>query len=560
MPWRGPCYPGELPTLGWYVLDWMSANLAAPDRTEYEPFVPTREQAAFVLRYYAINPATGKRLRRRGVYSRPKGSGKSPFLGGLGATEALADVVPDGWDAAGEPVGRPWSSLRTPWVQFAAVSEDQTRNAWSPLLEMLREGPALWNYPGMDPMDTFVALPKGRIEFVTSAATSREGNRPVFAVLDQTEEWKPGNGGVRLAATIRRNLGKTGGSSIEAPNAYVPGAGSVAEDSAEYARRLAEAVRKGRSPEPGLLYDHREAPPETDMTDRESLMAGLRYAYGDSADSAGGWVDLERIAAEVWDPATDPQDARRFYLNQVTHATDSWLTQPEWAAVTDAAKVVGEREPITLGFDGSRSRAGRSTTDATALVGCRVSDGHLFLLEVWEQPDGPAGRDWRVPTHLVDLAVRDAFRRHRVVGMYADPAKWESYVAQWEADFGPKLRVKATRANPIEWWMTGGRARATVQALAAFHSAVVESAAVASEDPDRRELTHDGSSVLARHVLNARRRQSTQGVQIAKEHPDSPRKIDAAVAAVLAWQARLDALAAGPEEPPLVQYVPRRIR
>jgi hypothetical protein len=39
-------------------------------------------------------------------------------------------------------------------------------------------------------------------------------------------------------------------------------------------------------------------------------------------------------------------------------------------------------------------------------------------------------------------------------------------------------------------------------------------------------------------------------MQIAKAHPDSPAKIDAAVAAVLAWQCRLDAIAKGvtPEE------------
>jgi hypothetical protein len=391
-------------------------------------------------------------------------------------------------------------------------------------------------------MDTFVNLPRGRLEFVTSAAVSREGNRPVFAVLDQTEAWMPGNGGVRLAATIRRNLGKTGGTSVESPNAYEPGAGSVAEDSAEYWKR----IREGDTKDDGLLYDHREAPPETDMADRESLVAGLVYAYGDSAEVAGGWVDLERIVAEVWDPATDPQDARRFYLNQVTHASDAWLSQPEWASCADPAKVVAGGEAIVLGFDGSRSRA-RGVTDATALVGCRVSDGHLFELGVWEQPSGPLGTDWRVPVTEVEAAVQGAFSRYRVVGFFADPAKWEGWVAQWEAQWHRQLVVKATHHHPIEWWMTGGRAGLIVRALEQFHSAVVDG-----------ELSHDGSFVLTRHVLNARRRQSRSGIQIGKEHPDSSRKIDAAVAAVLAWQARLAAIAAGVGRQP--QFVPRRVR
>jgi hypothetical protein len=455
--------------------------------------------------------------------------GKSPVLAAIACAEALAPVVPDGWDADGEPVGRPWADLRTPWVQLAAVSEDQTRNAWAPLLEMLREGQAIDEYPGLEPLDTFVNLPKGRIEFVTSAATSREGNRPVFCVLDQTEEWRPSNGGVKLAATLRRNLGKTNGSSIESPNAYLPGDGSVAEDSAEYWKRIVE----GRARDEGLLYDHREADAGTDMADRESLLAGLRFVYGDSAVGAGGWVDLERIAAEVWDPATHPQDARRFYLNQITHASDSWISQPEWAGVAAADKVVGEAEEIVLGFDGSRRRS-RGVTDATALVGCRVRDGHLFLLGCWEQPDGPFGEGWQVPTVEVLAAVEDAFKAYRVVGMYADPAKWESHVATWEAKHGRRLKVKATAQHPIEWWMTGGRSNLIVRALEKFRSSVVDG-----------ELTHDGSSVLTRHVLNARRRESRSGIQIAKEHPESPRKIDAAVAAVLAWQCRVDAVAKG---------------
>ena len=540
MPWRGPSYPGELPTLGYDVLDWMAEHLAAPDRSTYEPLLLTREQAQFVLNFYAVDPGTGRRRYRRAVLSRPKGWGKSPLLAAIACVEALAPVVPDGWDANGEPVGRPWSDIRTPWVQLAAVSEDQTRNAWAPLLEMLRDGPVVDEYPGLEPMETFVNLPTGRIEFVTSAATSREGNRPVFAVLDQTEEWKPSNGGIKLAATIRRNLGKTGGSSIESPNAYRPGEGSVSEQSAEYARKITE----GRTRDSGLLWDHREAPPETDMTDPESLRRGLAFVYGDSAEVNGGWVDTEnRIPAEIWDPDTHPQDARLYYLNQITHASDAWLSQPEWAGCLNVDAIVADREAITLGFDGSRARA-RGVTDATALIGCRVSDGHLFELGVWEQPTGPAGEDWQVPVVEVEAAVEDAFRRYSVVGFFADPNKWESYVAGWEAKWHRQLKVKASKAHPIEWWF---QPRKIVRALEQFHSAVVDG-----------ELTHDGSSPLTRHVLNARRRSSRSGIQIAKEHPESEQKIDAAIAAVLAWQARLEAVAKGLDRSR--RTVPRRVR
>lgn len=528
MPWR-PSFPGEVPTLGFDVLQWMSETLAAPDRSEYEPFVPTREQAQFILNLYAIDPRTGKRRFRRAVLSRPKGWGKSPLLSAILLAESLAAVVPDGWDSRGRPVGRPWSEIRTVWSQIMAVSEDQTKNAWAPLLEMLRNGPACDLYPGLEPLDTFVNLPAGRIEAVTASATSREGNRPICCVLDQTESWTPSNGGVRLAATARRNLGKTGGVSIEAPNAYVPGMDSVAQASAEFAALIAA----GKAKDDGLLYDHREAPAGTDLADRDSLLDGLRVAYGDSY-----WVDLDRIVAEIWDPSTDPQDARQFYLGQITHASDSWLSQPEWAACADATKHLADGELVTLGFDGS------VRDDASALVACRVSDGHLELVDAWE-PRG-AGDLAQVDREAVDAAVKRCFDRFDVAGFYCDPALWQGHVDKWTSEYGDLVRVKAVQSRPLEWWTN--RPTAMVAALERFHTAVLG-----------RELSHDGGTVLASHVLNARRRPSRAGILIGKEHPKSARKIDAAMAAVLAYECRSDAVAAGVDKVE-ESFVPFRVR
>lgn len=553
MPWK-PSEPGEVPTLGYQVLDWIAENLAAPDRAVYEPFVLYREQAEFVLRFYELDPRTGRRRRRRAVISRPRGWGKSPLLAALACAEALGPVVPDGWDAAGQPVGKPWVEVRTPLVQVAAVSEPQTKNTWTPLLEML-DGPAVDNYPGLEPLDTFVNLPRGRMEPITSSARTVKGNKPVFAVLDQTEEWVPSNGGPRLAETMRINAAKIGGSTIESPNAFVPGEGSVAELSAEFA----ELIRSGRAKDDGLLYDHREAPPDTDLTDRDSLLAGLRVAYGDSANhDAGcaihapadppGHVDLDTLVATIWDTATTEQTARADFLNQITHASDQWISQPEWAACARADRVVADGELVTLGFDGSRGRA-RGKPDATALVACTVSDGHLFEVGVWEAPDGPSEAEWVPPMPAIEAAIGFAFDRWRVAAFYCDPAKdWRSHVNAWEARYGSKVQVKASNDHPFEWWMTGGRSGLVQRAVEQLEGAVRNG-----------DMSHSGEYALTRHVLNARRRVAGGKLRLGKENDYSPRKIDAAVAAVLAWQARLDAVAKGAGA---VQetWVPRRIR
>ena len=525
MPWK-PEYDGEFPTLGWYALDWISEMLAQPDMADYQPLVLTPEQARFVLNFYRLDPRTGQRVYRRAVWSRPKGHGKSPLMGALGCLEALADVVPDGWDANGRPVGKPWSEVRTPLVQFAAVNEDQTRNAFDPLLEMLRQGPVM-DYYDVDPMETFVALPKGRIEYITAAATSKEGNRPVWAALDQTEGWVKSNGGRKLADVIRRNAGKVGGTTVETPNAYRPGEGSVSEMTAEYQAQ----IERGEARETGLLWDHVEAPADTDMGDRESLLRGLQFAYGDSARSAGGWVDLDRIMSEIWDPGTDPQDARQYYLNQVTHASDSWVSSPEMRAIIDRDKEIHDGDTIVLGFDGSRGRS-KGMADATALVGMRVSDKHLFEVGIWQR--GPAdGQDWQPNPLEIDAVLDETFTRFNVIGFYADPSGWNPQVAEWEARYGRRLRVRASRSDPIAAWPRGKDSRVT-EYVERMRDAIVNG-----------EITFDGSPRLLSHFLNARRRSTRSGYLLYKAYPDSPDKIDGAYASMLAYRACLEATAAG---------------
>lgn len=566
MPWRGPEYEGEVPTLGWDILDWITEYLVVPDGPAAgQPLELTGEQAQFILNFYRVDPTfrgpaisgrsmVNARQITRAVLCRPKGWGKSPLLGALAIVEAVGPVILDGWDEFGEPVGVPWNSLGfKAKVQVLATSEDQTVNTWDPLLEMIRGSETLIDDYGLNPMETFVAGDRTRIEFATSAGDSREGGRPVFGVFDQTESWRSTNGGVKLAAAVRRNLTKTQGSSIESPNAYAPGDKTVAEKSfAAHALQEKRALNPKSRVRRTILLDHREAPEDVDIYDDESLKDGLAIAYGDSADVNGGWVNLDRVVEDFWDPDSEVEDSRRFFLNQVLARADSWLSQMELNGVKQSALEVAPGEMITLGFDGARGRK-RGVTDATALIGCRVRDGHIFELPgncVWEQPKKwDKNKTWSPPAAEVVAAVEAAFKRYRVVGFYADPAMWESYIAKWEAKWGPKLLVKASRTHPIQWWMTGQRSGPKIEALKRFKNAVLD-----------QELSYDGGVYLTAHMLNARMVPKGQGIDIDKKHPDSEEKIDAAIAAVLAYQARLDAIAAGALKKTKKRAPIRRIR
>lgn len=526
-------------SLGFGVIDWCEEYIRQPDGPDAgTPFVFTREQQRFVVWWYAITPE-GRWLHNRGVLRRPKGWGKTPLVAALALAELCGPTRFDHLDpdAAGGAVGRPTAAA---WVQLAGVSEKATQITMSMVLGMCAESPIVDDY-GLDlGLTRIYTAAGGKLEPITASAPTSEGARPTFIVQDETHHWTHARGGHDLDRVNRRNLGKSRNGSarmLETTNAHAVGEDSVAERS--YGAYL--AMTEGRSLGGALLYDSCEAPPEVDMADHASLMAGLGAAYGDST-----WVDKQRLIEEIWDPSTPPEDSRRFYLNQIAAATDSWLTDPEWSARTNATRVVDATTPITLGFDGSRSRK-RSVTDATALVGCTVPDGHVFEIGVWEQPPGARMGEWRVPVEQVEAAVRHAFDRYNVVGFYADPAKWETYVAEWEAKYNSRLLVRATVHHPVEWWTN--RLRQMIAALEAFHGAVVDG-----------EMSHDGSWALTRHILNARRRPTTAGVVIAKEHPESDKKIDCAIAAVLAWQARVDALAKGLDKPAVDVFVPVRIR
>jgi phage terminase large subunit-like protein len=539
-------------SLGWLATWWIETFCVhGPGDVQGQPIILDDEFAAFVVDSYALDE-TGRRLYDSVFLSRAKGRAKSELAGFIVLFEAMGPCRFSHWAeegetyeflgqtytySKGEPVGR---ELVAPFIRCLATEEGQAGNTYDNVHYNLTEGSLGEHLPKDAAGLTRIFLPGGgEILPSTASNSSKDGGKETMVVFDETHLYtKPEL--KRMYATVRRNLAKRKAAepwSLETSTMYYPGEESVAESTHELAKKIAE----GKTKRQRLLFDHREAPADVDLTDEASVVEALKETYGPFAEI----MDIQRIVSEIYDPRNDPQDSRRYYFNQPTSSRDAWLSAPEWNACYDETKTINKGDVITLGFDGSRRRS-RGIADATALIGCRLSDGHLFQIHVWEQPDGPAGEDWEVPAAEVDATVRQIFKEYRVVGFYADPAKWESYIANWEADFGKKLKVKATQRHPIEWWIGGNRNYLMVRALEQFYGSVVD-----------RELTHDGSRILTRHILNARRRVGRSGIQIHKEHPDSPNKIDAAVAATLAWAARVDAIAGNAT--PTVKSAPRRI-
>jgi hypothetical protein len=180
--------PEGRPTLGWQVLAWIEAYLVhGPGDVQGTPIRLDDELTAFLLRAYALDPVTGRRVYDEALLSRPKGRAKSELAGMLVCAEARGPVRFDGWDAAGEPVGR---SVRYPFVRALATEEGQAGNTYANvayMLEVARDThPEMFG--GVDlgrdwQTSTRVYLPGGgEIRPSTASSAAKDGGKETFAV------------------------------------------------------------------------------------------------------------------------------------------------------------------------------------------------------------------------------------------------------------------------------------------------------------------------------------------------------------------------------------------
>ena len=498
-------------TLGWQVLGWTAKWLRQPDGPDAgRPWKATPEQARFLLWWFAIDQR-GRWLYPYGVLRRVKGWGKDPLAAVIAAVEFAGPCRFAGWDDGGEPVAVPHPAA---WVQVGAVSREQTRVTMTLFPSLLSE--ALVDDQQVDLGKEIIYADRGRrrLEAVTSSPRSLEGSRATFVVANETQHWLTANEGHAMAAVIDRNAIKSRDGSSRAlalTNAHAPGEDSVAERDWDAFLKLAQS--KGQ----GWLYDSLEAPADTDLSDEDSLRAGICAARGDSY-----WLDEDRTVQAVWDPRTPPSTSRRFYLNQLAAAEDAWVAPHEWdACQADDALEPGDE--VTLGFDGSR------TDDWTALIACRMSDGLVQLLDCWD----PAKHGGEAPREAIDAAVAHAHETYQVAAFFSDVHPWESYVDQWGREFGDRYRAKPHRDHACGFDM---------RTRTADFTRAAEKAELEIVDGT---LTYATSPVLSQHVKNARRRPNRHGVGFGKEHRESSRKVDAAVAMVLARLARDQVLRGG---------------
>ena len=255
-------------------------------------------------------------------------------------------------------------------------------------------------------------------------------------------------------------------------------------------------VALGETPDPSFFGAWWEAAPEADHRTEEAWKAGNPgYGILNSPDDFRSMVNR-----------TPEAEFRTKRCNQWVSSQNGWLPTGSWEAC--AAEVDLTDKDYIIGFDGSFNG------DSTVLVGATVEEQpQVFLIKAWEKDITIHDDQWRVDILDVENTIREYVKANpRIKEIACDPYRWSRSMEILQDEGYPIVEYPSTNA------------RRMVPACARFADAVLDG-----------NMIHDGDPLLARHLSNAVVKVDNLGPRIVKENRNSNRRIDAAVAAVIAF-------------------------
>ena len=534
--------PEPYPTLGPQICDLIEERAVyGPGSLQGESYRLDPEFRAFIHRAYEVFPrghewAGRRRFKRVGLSVR-KGLAKTEKQALLAFCELHPDGPTrfDGWDAHGNPVGRP---VRAPYIPMLAVSVDQVEElAYGALKYIISEGPDVDLFDVGE--DRILRLDyRGRADGkavpLSNSPGSRDGARTTLNCFDEPHRlYLPRQ--LQAHQTMDANLPKRPLDdpwSLYVGTAGQPGQGSVAEE----LHREAEMIAEGKIERPDLFYLYRTDDGGHDLSNKSERIKAVEEATGPAGEWGPGQFD--EIASK-WDrPGADGPYLERVWLNRWQRQGSQFFDPKKLDELSRPDERIADGAFITLGFDGARRR------DATALVATEISSGLQELLGLWEQDE--LDDEWEVPEDEVTDAVADAMKRFAVWRLYADPPWWIDTVGSWYARWPDCVE---------EWWTN--RKTAMAYASRAYVEAIDAGIVIFGGTEQR-------NADLLRHLKNAGRHElklvDDQGKPLTvmrKQDGRDELKHDAAIAGCLSWKACLDARKANAKPPR--RGMPRRI-
>lgn len=298
--------------------------------------------------------------------------------------------------------------------------------------------------------------------------------------------------------------------------------------------RLGVRMYEGLVEEPNTFFYHRGTSDENAKFDTMGeRMRALREASGEEASQ---FRDLRAVAAMWDDEGNDKAYLERVWCNRWVQSSANAFDTDAFRALGDEGLYISPGATVTLGFDGA------VTDDSTGLVVTEVDTGVQNLIGLWEKPR-QGGEGWTVPVAEVNAMVEYCFETFDVFSFYYDPPYWQEAGAMWDEKYPGRVIEWPTRnLNKIYY------------ATRAYQEAIANG-----------ELAHNGDGDFVRHIANAGRNEvnsldeeGRRKFRLAKLAPH--RKYDAAMAAILSWQARLDAIKKGARTSGDFIDTPRKLR
>lgn len=536
------------PTLGPQVCDFIEERaIFGPGDLKGEAARISPEKRAIIYRAYEVYPPghqyAGRRRFKRVGWSVRKGMAKTELMGWVAYAELHpeAPVRCDGFDANGDPVGRPVAS---PYIPLLAYNKDQVEElAYGVLWVVCTEGPDADMFDSG--LERIIRLDErgredGKAVPLAQSPNARDGARTTFQGFDEPHRmYLPRI--LEAHETMANNLPKRPAAdawSLYVGTAGQRGQGSIAED----LFHEAEGVRDGKTKEPRFFFFHRDAGNVHrgeegalghDLSDKTGRVAAIAEATGPEGEWGPG--QFEDIA-ELYDrPKTDKAYWERVQLNLWRQADRQAFDPQRLAQLIRPGEVIQPGSLVTAGFDGARFR------DATGIVLTDVATGLQQTWARWERPEG--ADEWEVDPAEVDASVDMLMGTFEVWRWNGDPPHWLESHASW-----------AGRYPCVEEWFTH-RVTAMCYACRNYSQAIRDSS-VGYADDLRPALgspvfNETEGAALLRHLGNAAKVErnifdddpENPGRRlwtIEKEHEE--KKIDLAMAAILSWEARLAAL------------------
>jgi len=386
----------------------------------------------------------------------------------------------------------------SPLVVCSAASDDQADLVFGAARKMCELSPTLSLVTECFDREILVpSVPGARLLRVAAVAGTNDGKNIHAVICDELHEWTGPRG-----ENVWNVLTNGTGARRQPMVVQITTAGFDRETVCWRQYVTAKSILDGSLEDPTYFAWVQEAPQDADYRD-PAVWETANPSFGTTVHSEFFEDQLRKPEAVF----------RRYFLNQWTQTSQAWLPFGTWDACAQPRPVAPD-EPIVLGFDGAWSN------DSTALVGCTINHPYLFVLGHWYPPEGG-----HVDMEEIETRIRSVFATFTVRELAFDPARYQDFYARLENE-----------GFPVVEWPTNSRVR-MVPACQEFYTAVIDKA-----------LAHDGSAVLTQHIANAVVKEDRYGPRIVKESKNSMRKIDLAVAAVLAFD-RAKFYATAPPEP-----------